>query len=291
MRFPLRFITLCRGFALYLLWTWGAAALIVFIAHWLSRDRHAPAPKDLLLLATFLFPAGTFAAGAASYLGLQLGREGCATGEYYLAGRSAALMALGAEMISGLLFCGGMISYGALSDIHEHEGGAIVTAITLLTLGMLFISLLGSLIPCILGSIIGIAVGMRLRCRSNRQTDNDSAISAGSISVASRIAGFAALNVVGLLCVRLYGGLWVWFGATSLVINNLVLIRLLIGMLLSIVLLSNLWACLVGFWFMWLDRHTRASDWRTWLTVVPLLGLTMFGLWYSTTSFIGLGGY
>ena len=291
MGFPPKFAQYRCGFALYVFWTWGAAAAITLAAHWLWRGQRAPALVDLPLLSALLLPAGTFAPGAASYLGLRLGRDGRATGRHLSAGRSAALTALGAETTSGLLFCGGMVVYGALSDAQGHAGGVIVGAVALLALGMLFVSLLGSLIPCILGSAIGIAAGKTLRCGPNLRVEDGLTVADGGVGVTLRIAGFAAVNVGGLLCVRLYDGPWIWYGATTLVISNLVLLRMLVGMLFSIVLLGNLWACVIGLWFVWLDKHNRTSDWRTWIMLVPLVGLATFGVWDLGTSFFSLAGH
>jgi len=282
MPFILRLASACRGLLRYVLWSWVPATTILLTDHWLMGLQHDRAFVELPFL---VLAAGTFAAGAASCLGVRVGLSDGAARRYLRAGILIVLKVLAAESASGLLFCMGMAAVGTLVGTYGPGGGILAPPVALfcITLVLLLLSLLSGLFPCAVGAAVGILVGVGLRrdaaCPRGERPARSGVEGLGLVL---SVAGFAALNAGGLVWAR-YDGRWIFHGLVggnpAHVVSIRLLLWLILSMLLELFLLGNLWGCLVGLWFIWLGKRAGATGWQIWPVLVPLVGLAAFGVW------------
>lgn len=270
-----------RGLAFYVVWTWGPASIIFIAGHWLMAFQHGHAFAELPFL---IFASGTFAAGVAAYFGMRVGRSDDAAGRHPRAGISVVLKVFALESASGLLFCLGMAAYGVVPGTLSPNSAAPAAAMLFLMLALLlFLSLLTGLFPCAVGTAFGIMLGAALRRESVlRREGRPAPRGDGNVGLLLSAAGFAALNAGGLLWTRSAGIriLHMAIGGNPPHVTSVRLVLwLLLNMLLELVLLGNLWACLVGFWLFWRGKSDGEASWRTWPVLVPLVGLAAFGVW------------
>ena len=267
------FIKVCRGFVIYILWTWVPVVPLLIAGYWLQ-----PGPY-LYFSAYPLFPIewnGMFAAGLAVYMGIRLGANGGLTKRrFFLHGACAVLGVLVAQAITGLLFCLGVAAYAGLYGLHNVKAGAdAATLYFTVGLALMLSSLIAGVASCTLGCTIGTVVG------KIQMAGLGNAASAGfagrwpGIVGALCVSGFTVLNMIGY-----YGHWYYMFG--GLVLFNwteVSVIPLQLQAVLCVILADDIWVGIAALWFLWSRGSAGLPAWQKWLLFAPLLGLAAFFL-------------
>ncbi len=267
---PSKFANLFSSYCLYLFGTWVPAAAIFFSDYWLLRNLHFRVFPNLPLI---VLDSGVFAPGAVVYLAIRSSREtGRMRRGFVSLGVSTVLKVLAAESISAFLFCIGIAVFGAFSCGGDHEGELVAAVITY-AVSLLLLSLLTGAISGTFGYVIGMAMGANFQGQGGSGDQGPLHIgrTAWSISgITLSVAVFSALDVAALL--------WTPYGNIGSVPSPGIREWLLAfaASLLGLVLVGNLWACVVA---LGIPCLSLPSGWRKWSGLALLLGLAAFGVW------------
>lgn len=266
---PSKFANILHGFCLYVFWTWVPATAVFFADYWLLRRLHFHVFPNLPLI---VLASGIFAPGAAAYLAIRSGGETIRTRiQYHWHGMFIVLKVLAAEVASAILFCVGIAIAGVFLDGGDRQG-ELVTVTVMYAMALLVVSLFTGIISCTVGCVAGTTMGASLQNDSQPQESLGTKQPGWSISgTMLSFAVFTALDIAALL--------WALYANTGRVApspNARMQFSTVAWVLLWLVLVGNLWACVVvlGMWC-----FPPVSDRRKWIVLVLLFGLVAFGLW------------